>query len=200
MIAALILAAAANGPDKPVRSLTYAFTVTSSASSYSGTIAADVLGITKDGGLFVRFTQTAPGHSFPAEGCAVYGDTRVDCQDMKKISSVEGEVARLLGRDFINGDNLDAKNHWRLAGPLGSGSEVDDFTITSNNGGVLSITETRDITGPAASHHAGTISYDMNRTVPLSVKYTDGPPGAAPSSVQISLSSDSLPTPKPAKP
>lgn len=203
MISALILAAATSGPEKPVRSLAYAFTVSSPASNYSGTISADVLGFTKDSGLVVRFVQTAtgqPGQSFPATGCTIYGDTRVECVNPKDMSSVEMELARFLGRDFVDGNNLDAKNHWRLAGPLGTGSEVDDFTITSNSNGVLSITETRDITGPGALHQAATIGYDMNRTVPLSVKYTDGAPGAAPASADITLTSDSLQTAKAAKP
>jgi hypothetical protein len=195
MIAALILAAAASGPDKPVRSLAYSFSVTSAASTYNGTIAADVMGVTKDGGLAVRFQQTVNGRanqSFPATQCVVYGDTRVECKDAKNISSVETELARLMGRGFLDGNNLDANNHWRLAGPLGTGSETDDFTVTANDNGVVSITESRDVTGPGASHHAGTISYDMNHTVPLSLKYTDGATGAAPASVQITLTSDSL--------
>lgn len=201
MIAALILAAATSGPEKPVRSLAFAFTTTSSATPSSGTIAADVLGVTKSGALVVRFTQTSAqaGQSLPATGCDVYGDTRVECTDAKNMSAIEMELARLLGRGFVDGNNLDANNHWRLAGPIGAGTETDDFTVTANNGGILSITETRDLTGPGAAHHAGTISYDLNRTVPLSVKYTDAPAGAAPSTVEITLTSDSLQSAKPAK-
>lgn len=203
MIAALVLAAATNGPVKPVRSLVYAFTVSSPASSYSGTVNADVLGVTKDGTLVIRFSQTVanqPSLSYPEATCNVYGDTRVDCaKDQKNLSAVETELARLMGRNFVDGNNLDANNHWRLAGALGADSETDDFTVTANNNGVVSITEAREMTGANVSHHAGTISYDMNRTVPLSVKYTDGPPGATPSSVQITLTSDSLQTAKPGK-
>jgi hypothetical protein len=127
----------------------------------------------------------------------VYGDTRVDCgKDQKNLSSVENEVARLLGRNFVDGNNLDANNHWRIAGQIGADSETDDFTVTANDNGVVSITEAREITGANAAHHTATISYDMNRTVPLSVKYTDGPAGATPASVQITLSSDSMQTAK----
>jgi hypothetical protein len=196
MITALILAAAAGGPEKPVRSLAYAFTASSAASTYSGTIQADVLGITTDGGLVIRFSQTVPGQTaltFPAAGCAVYGDTRVDCgKDQKNMSSAETELARLMGRNFVDGNNLDANNHWRLAGPIGAGAETDDFTVTANNNGIVSITETREVTGPGAGHHTGTIAYDMTNTVPVSVKYTDTPAGAGPTNVQITLTSDSL--------
>jgi hypothetical protein len=196
MIAALILAAATNGPDKPVRSLAYAFTATSGATAYNGTISADVLGITTDGGLVIRFAQNVPGQTaltFPRARCVVYADTRVDCmKDQKNVSPVETELARLMGRNFVDGNNLDADNHWRLAGPLGTGSETDDFTVTANNNGILSITETREVSGPAASHHTATISYDMANTVPVSVKYTDAPKGGDPANVQINLTSDSL--------
>lgn len=203
MIAALVLAAATSGPVKPVRSLAYAFTVSSPVSSYGGTVTADVLGVTKDGALVIRFSQTVadqPAQSFPSTACTVYGDTRVDCgKDQKNLSVVETELARLMGRNFVDGNNLDANNHWRLAGVIGADSETDDFTVTANNNGVLSITENREVTGANALHHAGTISYDMNRTVPLSVKYTDGPPGAAPTSVHVTLTSDSLQAAKPGK-
>lgn len=202
MIAALVLAAASNGPVKPVRSLAYAFTVTSPASTYSGTINADVLGVDKSGDLVIRFTQSVTGQpnlSYPTTQCTVYGDTRVECgKDQKNLSSVETEVARLLGRNFVDGNNLDANNHWQIAGKLGADSETDDFTVTANDNGVVSITEKREITGANPSSHAGTISYDMNRTIPLSVKYTDGP-GATPTSVQVTLTSDSLQTAKPSK-
>lgn len=200
MISALILAAA-GGPVKPVRSLTYAFTQTTSAARVSGTIAADVLGITKDGGLVVRFKQagkTAP--SFPAQICTVYADTRVACANMKHLSPVEMELGHLLGRNFVDGNNLDAQNHWRLAGPTENGTETDDFTITSNHNGILSITESRTITGPHATHHAASITYDMNHTVPVHVKYTDQAPGSADGAVEVRLLSDSLQSAKPAKP
>lgn len=198
MIAALVLAAATNGPVKPVRSLAYAFTVSSPASSYSGTINADVLGVTKEGVLVIRFTQNVasqPSLSYPQATCDVYADTRVDCaKDQKNLSTVETELARLMGRNFVDGNNLDANNHWRIAGTLGADSLTDDFTVTANNNGIVSITEARETTGANASHHAGTISYDMNRTVPLSVKYTEGT-----ASTTITLTSDSLQTAKPGK-
>lgn len=159
------------------------------------------MGGAKDGALVVRFAQTAdgtPAQTLPASVCWVYGDTRVSCNDPKGLSPIETELAHLLGRDFVDGNNLDAKNHWRIAGSLGASSVTDDFTVTANDNGVLAITEARETTGTGASKHDAQIGYDMNRTVPLSVHYTQTGDNAA--TVDLKLTSDSLQTAKPAKP
>jgi hypothetical protein len=156
------------------------------------------MGGSNDGALIVRFTQTAPGANFPESVCWVYGDTRVSCKDPKQLSPVETELAHLLGRNFVDGNKIDEKNHWRIAGSLGASAVTDDFTVTANNNGVLAITESREITGAGASKHDAQISYDMNRTVPLSVHYTQT--GDAASTVDLKLASDSLQSSQPAKP
>lgn len=203
MISALVLAAASAGAPKPVRSLSYSFTAAAASAHYSGTITADVLGGSKDGALIVSFAQKAdgaPGQNFPAAVCWVYGDTRVSCNDPKALSSVETEIAHLLGRNFVDGNNLDANNHWRIAGSLGASTITDDFTVTANNNGILAITESRKTTGNEASQHDAQISYDMNRTVPLTVHYTET--GSPASTVDLKLTADSLQTatPAPTKP
>ena len=200
MIPALVLAAASANAPKPVRSLSYSFTDAAASAHYTGTITADVIGGTQDGALVVRFAQTAdgaPAQTYPASDCWVYGDTRVSCKDPKGLSPLETELAHLLGRNFVDGNNLDEKNHWRIAGSLGASNVTDDFTVTANTNGVLAITEARVITGAGASTHDAQISYDMNRTVPLSVHYTQT--GDAASTVDLKLTSDSLQTAKPAK-
>ncbi|HET6896304.1 MAG TPA: hypothetical protein VFH72_13045 [Candidatus Baltobacteraceae bacterium] len=192
MISALVLAAASASAPKPVRSLSYTFTAASSA-TYSGTITADVMGGTQDGALIVRFAQKSDGaadKNFAPASCWVYGDTRVSCDDPKALSPVEMELAHLLGRNFIDGNNLDEKNHWRIAGPVGTAMLTDDFTVTANDNGVLAITESRKVTGSAPSAHDAQISYDMNRTVPLSVHYTQS--GQTQATVDLKLTADSL--------
>ncbi len=201
MISALVLAAASAGAPKPVRSLSYTFTDATASAHYTGTVTADVLGAAKDGALVVRFSQSAdgaPDQNFAPAVCWVYGDTRVSCNDPKALSSLETELAHLLGRDFVDGNNLDEKNHWRIAGSFGTSSVTDDFTVTANNSGILAITESREVTGTGAAKHDAQISYDMNRTVPLSVHYTQT--GAAASTADLKLASDSLQAAKPAKP
>lgn len=200
MISALVLAAASASAPKPVRSLSYTFTSATASAQYTGTITADVLGVAKDGALVIRFAQNAggaPGQTFAPAVCWVYGDTRVSCNDTKALSSVETELAHLLGRNFVDANNLDEKNHWRIAGSLGASNVTDDFTVTANNNGILAITESRETTGAGASKHDAQISYDLNHTVPLSVHYTQS--GNAAGTADLKLTSDSLQSTAPAK-
>lgn len=183
MIHALIIAAASsaapasNATLKPVRTMVYSFTYSTPSEQHAGTIHADVLGVTQDGGLVVRFSQDVPGQATqtfaPAE-CAVYGDTRIQCQNGAKLSGFESELGHLLGRGFVDGNSMDEKNHWRVAGTMNGGGLTDDFTVTSNNAGILNINEVRDFTeSGSTTHHAATITYDLNKTVPTKLHYTD---------------------------
>jgi hypothetical protein len=83
----------------------------------------------------------------------------------------ELNLARFLGRKFINGDNLDEKNHWRIDFALPQHTTVaTDFTITKNTGGILDIDETQKVVaGMDSMRTDGHLAYDMNRTVPLSI-------------------------------
>ena len=157
--------------------MTYAFTFTTPAQKYAGTIHTDVLGVTQDGGLVVRFTQDVPGQpsqTFAPADCAVYADTRVQCQKANALGAAENELGHLLGRKFVNGDNLDDKNHWQIAGDLGGGKLADDFTVTSNTNGILNINESRDFTVQGSTtHHTAQITYDLNKSVPTKLNFTD---------------------------
>lgn len=216
MIAAVLLAAvtASAAPPstsalKPVRKTVYAFTYSSpAAAAHSGTINADVLGITQDGGLVVRFSQDVPGQpamTFKPAECAVYGDTRVQCQNGGTLSTFEQELGHLLGRNFVDGNAMDEKNHWRVAGTMTGGGITDDFTVTSNNTGILNINEVRDFTvSGSTTHHTATITYDLNKTIPTKISYTDANTAqpAAAMTVDYTLQSDWIvpkpsPSPKP---
>lgn len=186
MLHALILAAAgatapaATSALKPVRTMVYDFNYTTGTDKvqHSGTIHADVLGITTDGGLAIRFSEEVPGDASmtfaPAE-CSVYGDTRVQCAKPAALSSFENELGHLLGRNFVDPNAMDEKNHWRVAGTIGASQLTDDFTVHSNDSGILNITETRDVTekGGSTTHHTATITYDLNKTLPTKVVLTN---------------------------
>jgi hypothetical protein len=205
MIHALI-AATSPADLKPVRTMVYAFTYSTGSGQHQGTIHADVLGITQDGGLVIRFSQSVadqPSQTFAAAQCAVYGDTRVQCQKAGALGTYETELAHLLGRNFVDANAMDEKNHWRVAGTLGGGNVTDDFTVTSNNAGILNIKETRDVTvSGSTTHHTATITYDLNKTVPTKVQYTEANASqpAASTTAEYTLQSDWIvpkPTPKP---
>lgn len=206
MIHALILVAATSPADlKPVRTMVYTFTSTTQAEQRRGTIHADVLGITADGGLVVRFSQMSErsADTFAPANCTVYGDTRIQCQKPNALSTFENELAHLLGRNFVDGNAMDEKNHWRVAGNLEGSNVTDDFTVTSNNAGILNINEVRDITSSGeTTHHTAQITYDLNKTVPtkiVSTDYNSGNP-LVHITVEYALQSDWIvpkPTPKP---
>jgi hypothetical protein len=199
MMHAMLLAAAASTANlKPVRSMVYSLTYSTPTQQYKGTIHADVLGVTKDGALYVRFSQEVDGQAnatvAPAE-CSVYADTRVLCAKSNALGGFENELAHLMGRKFINGDQLDDKNHWRIAGGAGGGSVTDDYTINSNTNGILDITEARDfVERSETTHHAADITYDLNHTVPTKVHYTDSSAAnsKAAVTVDIALTSDTM--------
>ncbi len=203
MLHALIIAAATPTANlKPVRSMVYAFSYSTPREQHQGTIHADVLGITQDGGLVIRFSQTVdgqPAQTFAAAECNVYGDTRVQCQKAGALGSYENELAHLLGRNFVDANAMDEKNHWRVAGTLDGANVTDDYTVTSNDSGVLNIKEVRDVTASGSTtHHTATITYDLNKTVPTKVQYTDAN-AAQPSmavTAQFTLQSDWM-VPKP---
>lgn len=178
--------------------MVYSLTYSTPTEQYKGTIHADVLGVTKDGALYVRLSQQVDGDAhatFAPADCSVYADTRVLCATASALGGFEDEVAHLMGRKFINGDQLDDKNHWRIAGGAGDGSVTDDYTIDSNTNGILDITEARDfVERGETTHHAATITYDLNHTVPTKVHYIDSSaanPKAA-MTVDIALTSDSM--------
>lgn len=203
MIHALVLGAATSTAAlKPVRTMVYSFTYSTPSERHQGTIQADVLGITQDGGLAVRFSQQVdgqPAQTFAPADCTVYGDTRVQCLKPNALGSYENELAHLLGRGFVDGNSMDEKNHWRIAGKLDGNDLTDDFTVTSNNAGILNINEVRDVTASGnTTHHTAQITYDLNKTIPTKIVSTDSNAATpkATVTVEYALQSDWI-VPKP---
>jgi hypothetical protein len=98
----------------------------------------------------------------------------VVCDPNKKINSEELALLRLLGSNFVDPNQLDAKRHWQRQQQSGTSSSVSDFTISKNANGVMTIDESRvekDSAGarPQTSNVSGTIGYDLGRTVPTSI-------------------------------
>ncbi|MGA8534744.1 MAG: hypothetical protein WB615_11590 [Candidatus Tumulicola sp.] len=140
-----------------------------------GTIAIDVVRQQPDNGLVVNISEQAvERRSAPVATCVVYGDLTVVCDPNKKINAEELTLLRLLGSNFVDPNQLDAKQHWQRLQQNGSASSTSDFTISKNANGVMTISETRvekDGSGarPRTSEITGTIGYDFGRTVPTSI-------------------------------
>lgn len=192
----IVAGAVTGAAQKPIRHLTYTFTYTYSSdrtqhdsgiggpvsgladsrsgSADKGQITADVMQVAADGGLVVSVSEKAnESRSAEAVTCAVYGNTNVICDPTKKVNEEELALLRLLGKNFVDADQIDAKNHWRVES---TGPAIDrsaDFTVEANDNNILKITEARveKQKGAHASTAAvnGNITYDLNKTVPMAI-------------------------------
>ena len=172
---------------------------------YDGKISVDVLSLGPNDTLVLSILQDVPlYHSLDAAPSQVlaYPTGQVDIPPgTVQLRPPELNLARFLGRKFINGDYLDEKNHWRIDMTLpGNTAVATDFTITKNTNGILDITEAQTVTtGMDKTHTAGRLTYDMNRAVPISLH--EDPLGTLGNAVHdiydYTLTADSLATTKP---
>lgn len=148
----------------------------SGGTSDHGTITVDVVRQQPDNGLVVNVSEQAvERRSAPVATCVVYGDLTVVCDPNKKITSEELTLLRLLGSNFVDPNQLDAKRHWQRQQQNGASSSLWDFTVSKNANGVMTINEAgleKDTTGarPQTSDVTGTIGYDFGRTIPTSIE------------------------------
>ncbi len=140
-----------------------------------GTITADVLQATPDGGLVVEISEQAENtRKAPVVKAAVYGDGRVFYDSSQTMNEEELELLRTLGRNFVNTANLDAKNHWQITGSGADLSVAADYTIKSNTNGILDIEMQRVIkmTGAQAQNTTtdGSIIYNLADSMPTTIR------------------------------
>ena len=138
-----------------------------------GTITVDVLREQpNDHGLVVTVSEQAQGNrSALAATCVVFGNTDVVCDPNAKITYEELTLLRFLGSNFLDPNQLDSKQHWKVGESNGTYSVSADYTIESNANGVMKISEDR-IVNPTKSETStinATIGYDFNRQVPIAI-------------------------------
>ena len=140
-----------------------------------GTITVDVLREQPDTGLVVNVSEQAEQtRKADVATCVVYGNTNIICDPYKTVNSEEYTLLRFLGTRFIDPNQIDAKQHWRIDQGSSGSSMVADYTIRTNAAGVMTIDETRTIknTGgasPSDSDVSAKLVYDYNRLAPTSV-------------------------------
>jgi hypothetical protein len=144
------------------------------ADSDRGTVSVDVLREQPDTGLIVSISEQAhERRSSPAATCAVYGNTNVICDPEMHVNTEELALLRLLGTNFVDVVQIDAKNHWRVDQSGRHLSDVADFTIDKNDDGILHISSVRVLREIDAigfvSTTDGTIVYDEARAIPTLV-------------------------------
>jgi hypothetical protein len=138
-----------------------------------GTITVDVLREQpNDHGLVVTVSEQAQDNRSAATAtCVVFGNTDVICDPNAKINYEELTLLRFLGSNFIDPNQIDAKQHWKVGETNGSYSVSADYTIASNASGVMKIDEDR-IVSPSKTEIStinATIGYDFNRQVPTAI-------------------------------
>lgn len=140
-----------------------------------GTMTVDVIGEQADKGLVVSISEQAEyTRRAPAAACVVYGNTSVICDPNKTVNPEEYTLLRFLGSNFVDPNQLDAKQHWSIS-QNGGGIDVHaDYTIQTNANGVMTIGEARTIVQEAHRSMTTTaqtkIGYDFNRLLPTSVE------------------------------
>ncbi len=139
-----------------------------------GTITVDAVRQQADGALVVMISEQGENiHRAPPAECVVYGNTNVICDPNKTVYSEEYTLLRFLGGNFVDPSALDAKGHWQIVQNTPTLAVTADYTVNSNNNGIMQIGETRRLRDP----HAGSlttdvqskIGYDFKRSVPVSV-------------------------------
>ncbi len=189
------LAARADTP--PLRHLVYAFSFESNqhgavtndpgstgARSYNGnlgdkgTITVDVLSEAQDRGLVVVVSEQADytRNAAPVK-CAVYGNTNVFCDPSKPVNTEEYTLLRFLGANFIDPSQIDDKQHWTVSQHSGPMTLTADYSIKTNDNGVMTISESRHIEntsgGSTTSDVETKLDYNFNRLLPTAInEYT----------------------------
>lgn len=174
---------------KPIRHLVYSFDVTlntaltnqgylgtttnSGSNTDRGQIIVDVIGVQPDSGLVVKVSEQARNsRSAEPAMCVTYGNGQLVCQSDKKVNEEEYTLLRLLGRGFVNRSQVDAKHHWTYATDSAEMTETSDYTINSDNGGILGIALSRQqkVKGPQGytAMTDGKLTYNERMSVPVS--------------------------------
>ena len=190
-LAAAAVAARADTP--PLRHLVYSFTYESSQhgavpnepgstgnQTYNGklddqgTMTVDVLREAQDRGLVVVVAEQGQNtrRSAPAT-CAVYGNTTVVCDPSKPVNAEEFTLLRFLGANFFDPAQLDAKQHWSVSEHKGKTNMTADYTVTSNDNGVIKVDEKRHVedtsVGSVTIDAQTKLAYNSNRLLPTTI-------------------------------
>jgi len=143
-----------------------------------GTMTVEVIRQQPDGALVVMISEQGENvrRAPPAE-CVVYGNTNVICDPNKTVYTEEYTLLRFLGGNFVDPNALDAKRHWQIVQNTPTLAVMANYTINSNDNGMMQIGETRSLRNPTGGSLTtdiqSKIGYDFKRSVPISVdEYT----------------------------
>lgn len=139
-----------------------------------GTITVDVLREAPDRGLVVIVSEQGQNtrRASPTT-CAVYGNTTVACDPTKPMNAEEFTLLRFLGATFYDPNLVDSKQHWSVSQHKGPTTMNADYSIKTNDNGVMTIQETRHLEdtsqGSLTIDTETKIDYNANRLLPTAI-------------------------------
>lgn len=139
-----------------------------------GTMTVDVLKEQPDKGLIVMVSEQGESTRKAAPAmCVAYGNTTVICDPNKTVNPEEYTLVRFLASNFVDPNQIDAKQQWKVSQDSGGYQVQANYTIASNNDGVMAIAETRDVkqvNNPTLTTNVQTkIDYNFPRLVPTMI-------------------------------
>ncbi len=141
-------------------------------SGRTGTIKMDVIRATGDGGMVVDVTEHVDRElrDMQTVRCAVYGKSQsVICDQSLSATPEETVLLQYVGRYFYP-ESPDG-GHWHVQVPSDNAKIDNDYTVTKNDGKVLTIAVDRTMKAlSSTSHTTGTIRYDAALEIPDYVK------------------------------
>ena len=140
----------------------------------TGTVTVDVVREQPDKGLVVSISEQGRNtRSAPPATCVVYGNTSVICDPQKTVNPEEYTLLRFLGSNFIDPNQLDAKQHWAVHQNGGGVDVTGDYVIQHNSNGLMTVGETRTVKQASSRSTTTdvqtTIGYDSGRLLPTAV-------------------------------
>jgi hypothetical protein len=140
----------------------------------SGTIDADVVGVTAGGGSVVLISESTGKRNGPPVRLTVtdQGEVTFDAKDASNLNEEELALARLFGRAVVASHDLKPDANWQLARQMTHSSESTTFRVVSLAGDRVNLEIDRVAKGTGAqpfdiSGH-GKVLYDYKREIPIS--------------------------------
>ncbi|MBV9737509.1 MAG: hypothetical protein JO177_04995 [Candidatus Eremiobacteraeota bacterium] len=140
-----------------------------------GTMTVDVIGLFPDGGLAVQVSEDTDNRKAPPVrvDVATDGDLRIPADQITNVTEEEQALLRMLGREFVNSDDVNA-GKWVHQLSQGGANVREDYTITGTqpNGDLsIAVNQTVKVSGaqPSDTTAHGTITYSNKFKVPRSI-------------------------------
>jgi hypothetical protein len=137
----------------------------------TGKITVEFTGVQPDKGIVLSISEQSNDGSVASANCVVYGNTSFICDPTKHLAPEEYTVLRFLGANFVDPNQLDAQQHWRIIQNVAGLDQTADYTIKHNDDGALTIDEALVLKpkGAPSTDIASTIDYDFTHSVPKAI-------------------------------